>query len=204
MATYRLPLFPLQVVLLPGELLPLHIFEERYKLMIGECMEGDRPFGVVMVEPRGIRKVGCTARIVQLIEKFPDGRMNILTQGESRFTIVRTYDGRPYLEADVDPFEDKPGEGPSEDLVKKVLDTLGAGEEQSLSLPREIREDPVRLSFAVAAALRLPLQEKQPFLEDSSTRQRLERLLRLLELRRGRATLLRAHRRRGLGRNGHP
>src|SRR3989338_7260531 len=77
----RLPLFPLQAVLLPGELLPLHIFEERYKLMIGECLEEERPFGVVLVEAHGIRKVGCTARITRLLEKFPDGRMNILTLG---------------------------------------------------------------------------------------------------------------------------
>ena len=104
MTTYRLPLFPLQVVLLPGQRLPLHIFEERYKIMIGECIEDDAPFGIVLVGKGGIHKIGCAARITQVLEKFPDGRMNILTQGGQRFEVFRVYDSRPYFEGEVGDF----------------------------------------------------------------------------------------------------
>ena len=83
MAAYRLPLFPLRVVLFPEQRLPLHIFEERYKIMIGERMEENVPFGIVLAEKSGIHKVGCAARVIQLLEKFPDGRMNIPDPGRA-------------------------------------------------------------------------------------------------------------------------
>ncbi len=179
MTTYRLPLFPLQVVLLPSQRLPLHIFEERYKIMIGECIEDDAPFGVVLVEKSGIHKIGCAARITQVIEKFPDGRMNILTLGEQRFEVFRIYDSRPFFEGEASDFHDEEGDDPTE-LCRMVWDALEKSDSAPLNLPEELLEDPFRLSFAVAEVLRLPLREKQAFLESRSLEWRLKRLLAFL------------------------
>ncbi len=203
MAKIRLPLFPLQVVLLPGEFLPLHIFEERYKQMIGECLKEKSPFGVVLVEREGIRKVGCTARVTQLLERFPDGRMNILTQGENRFEVVRIFENRPYLVGEVNFIEDAPEEPPPPGLVRQVWDAMESEERDSLPLGEEILKEPLRLSFLSAATLRLPLPEKQTILECLSTRERLERLLAILEKRKELRLLLGQHQ-RAAERNGHP
>ena len=180
MTTYRLPLFPLQVVLLPGQRLPLHIFEERYKIMIGACMENDAPFGIVLVGKGGIHKVGCAARITEKVEKFPDGRMNILTQGEQRFEVVRVYDTQPYFEGEVSDFHDEAEEDPAI-LCRIVWDALEKRVPAPRNLPEKLLADPYNLSFALAGLLRLPLREKQSFLESRSLRWRLKRLLAFLE-----------------------
>lgn len=180
MTTYRLPLFPLQVVLLPGQRLPLHIFEERYKIMIGECIEDDAPFGVVLVGKNGIHKIGCVARVTQVLEKFPDGRMNILALGEQRFEVFRIYDSRPYFEGEVSDFHDEEGDDPTE-LCGMVWNALEKSESTPLNLPEELLENPFQLSFAVAEALRLPLREKQSFLGSRSIIWRLKRLLTFLK-----------------------
>ncbi|MCY3823014.1 MAG: LON peptidase substrate-binding domain-containing protein [Nitrospinae bacterium] len=180
MTTYRLPLFPLQVVLLPGQRLPLHIFEERYKIMIGECIEDDAPFGVVLVGKNGIHKIGCVARVTQVLEKFPDGRMNILTLGEQRFEVFRIYDNRPYFEGEVSDFHDEEGDDPTE-LCRMVWNALEKSESAPLNLPGELLENPFQLSFAVAEVLRLPLREKQSFLGSRSIIWRLKRLLAFLK-----------------------
>ena len=121
MESLRIPLFPLDVVLLPKKSLPLHIFEPRYKLMIGNALEQDTPFGVVRAEvshaapvdpaqarptnlPRGegIARVGCTARVVRVSKLYDDGRMDIATVGEKVFRIRAVHDDKPYLEATVE------------------------------------------------------------------------------------------------------
>ncbi len=201
MATYRLPLFPLQIVLLPEQRLPLHIFEERYKLMIGECMEEDAPFGIVLVEESGVHKVGCAARVVRLLEKFPDGRMNILVRGEERFELFRMYDVKPYFEGEVGAFHDE-----AEDAAAPCRRAWEAARESGaapLNLPEDLREEPARLSFALAEALRLPLREKQALLESRSPTWRLERLLGLLESRKVREADITPHE-KSTPRNGHP
>jgi Lon protease-like protein len=106
----RIPLFPLNTVLFPGTALPLHIFEERYREMIGECVAQDRVFGVVRAEGDSLAIVGCTARVVRVLERYPDGRMNILCEGEQRFEIEGLDESRTFLQADVDFFDDD-GEG---------------------------------------------------------------------------------------------
>jgi Lon protease-like protein len=102
----RFPLFPLGIVLLPQELVPLHIFEERYKLMIGECLEGETEFGIVWLSNDGLRDVGCAAQIVRVIERMEDGRMNIVVQGTSPFRLVRRIEDMPYPAGDVELLED--------------------------------------------------------------------------------------------------
>src|SRR6476619_7663156 len=103
----RLPLFPLGLVLLPSEVIPLHIFEERYKLMIGECLEGGTEFGVVWLSDDGLREVGCTAEITQLLDRLDDGRLNVLVRGSRPFGLVRRIDDMPYPAGDVVMLEDE-------------------------------------------------------------------------------------------------
>jgi Lon protease-like protein len=102
-----LPLFPLQVVLFPGAQLPLHIFEERYKEMIAEVVEGHGEFGVVLANEKGIVNTGCTATVDTVLRKYPDGRMDILTRGRRRFEIQRINDDRNFLRGEVDFFDDE-------------------------------------------------------------------------------------------------
>src|SRR3954463_15142652 len=88
----RFPLFPLGIVLLPGEVVPLHIFEERYKTMIGECLEADGEFGIVWLSDDGLREIGCTARVTQVLAELEDGRSNILVTGGQPFKLLRRID----------------------------------------------------------------------------------------------------------------
>src|SRR5215204_3439220 len=99
----RFPLFPLGLVLIPHELLPLHIFEERYKLMIGECLEHDSEFGIVWLSDDGLKEIGCAARVSKVLERFDDGRMNVLVEGTRPFRLLRRIDDLPYPAGDVKP-----------------------------------------------------------------------------------------------------
>jgi Lon protease-like protein len=92
----RFPLFPLGLVLLPSEVVPLHIFEERYKLMIGQCIERESEFGIVWMADDGLREVGCSASVGQVLERMDDGRMNILARGGRPFRLVRRIEDMPY------------------------------------------------------------------------------------------------------------
>jgi Lon protease-like protein len=197
-----LGLFPLGMVLLPGEVVPLHIFEERYKKLIGERLEAGE-FGIVLAEEDSVRECGTAARVVQLIEEMDDGRMNVLVQGERRFRIVeiRQPDDAEadYLRAQVEFYRDAEPEG-SETLRDAVLEVFG----QMLALmdvesPREpTGEGP--LSFRVAAAVDFGTPLKQELLESLSEEQRLETLLTLmtsllprLELRKEREEAIRGN-----------
>lgn len=110
MAYMRIPIFPLDTVLFPGTALPLHIFENRYKEMIGECLAGEQPFGVVRAEEDKMAIIGCTAKVVRVLERYDDGRMDILCEGVRRFEIDELDDSRDFLQADVEYFDDN-GEG---------------------------------------------------------------------------------------------
>ncbi|HEX4004651.1 MAG TPA: LON peptidase substrate-binding domain-containing protein [Acidobacteriaceae bacterium] len=106
----RIPLFPLDTVLFPGAALPLHIFEQRYREMIGECVKQEMEFGVVRAEGDQLAIVGCTAKVIRVVEQYPDGRLDILCEGVRRFEIDGLDESRIFLQADVDFFEDE-GEG---------------------------------------------------------------------------------------------
>jgi len=106
----RIPLFPLDTVLFPGAALPLHIFEDRYREMIGECLAQKTEFGVVRGEPERLAVIGCTAKIVRVLERYADGRMDILCEGARRFEIDGLDDSRSFLQAEVEFFEDE-GQG---------------------------------------------------------------------------------------------
>src|SRR3954447_7930024 len=114
----RFPLFPLGIVLLPSEVVPLHIFEERYKLMIGECLETESEFGIVWLSDDGLREVGCTARVSQVLKELEDGRMNILVAGGRPFRLLRRIDDMPYPAGDVEMLEDSDSEASEAALVE--------------------------------------------------------------------------------------
>ena len=103
----RLPLFPLGLVLIPEIALPLHIFEERYKLMINRCIDTDTPVGVIYFDGTRMKEIGCSARVLEILRRYDDGRLDILTRGEDRFIIRQVLDRKPYLEADVVFFDDE-------------------------------------------------------------------------------------------------
>jgi len=123
-----LPLFPLDVVLLPGAPLPLHIFEPRYKEMINECLAQKTPFGIIRTKEEGFVNVGCTAEIINVLKKYDDGRMNILAEGQRRFEVLQVNEERPFLQAEVFYLTDEA------DLP------LGAEQERAIHLHGEIMQ----------------------------------------------------------------
>ena len=188
----ELRLFPLNVVLFPGMLMPLRIFEERYKLMIGECLEADAPFGVVLIkegmEVGGAAQpynVGTTARITQ-VEKLEGGRMNLATIGERRFTIVDKVHELPYLKGKVRFLPEEIGELQEGDLERVVgmFDELIRGQAairgdwmRQGNVPRDVG----LLSYTVAHNLELPTKAKQRLLGLPSDGERLHYEIPLLE-----------------------
>ncbi len=106
MSSNRIPLFPLNVVLLPGASLPLHIFEPRYRRMVARCLEDHSEFGVVLSLPKGIVRTGCTAAITQVVKRYDDGRMDILTQGRAPFRVTELFTDEPLTEATVEYLKD--------------------------------------------------------------------------------------------------
>ncbi|MGD8720386.1 MAG: LON peptidase substrate-binding domain-containing protein, partial [Desulfobacterales bacterium] len=109
-ANELLPIFPLGIVMLPEQLIPLHIFEERYKLMIGECLADDKVFGIVYFDGQKMSNAGCSARVQEILKKYPNGRLDIVTRGERRFIVDRLDESKSYLQATVDYFDDDPEE----------------------------------------------------------------------------------------------
>ncbi len=175
-----LPLFPLDVVLFPGTPLPLHVFEPRYKEMIGECLAEHRPFGVVRAVGEGLADVGCTAEIITVVKEYPDGRLDLVSEGRKRFEVVRVNQERSFLQAEVLMIDDEPGDPPPEDTSRAVQlhsELLGiAGATQDLSAA-----DTSTLSFYLAGSLPLDLDFKQKLLALRSEPERLSLLISYLE-----------------------
>lgn len=196
-----LPLFPLELVLLPGTPLPLHIFEPRYKEMIRECLGADAPFGVVRAMEDGIAGVGCTAEIVTVTKEYPDGRMDLICEGRKRFEVLEVNRNRSFLQAEVLMVHDEPAAAAQEERGKAVqlhLEIMSlAGAVQDLSAA-----DQTQLSFYLAGSLPLDLDFKQSLLAMRSEGQRLQTLAEYLE--KVLPTLRRAARaRHKAGGNGH-
>jgi len=146
-----LPLFPLQVVLLPGGELPLHIFEDRYKEMIGEIIRDRQEFGVVLASEKGIVNTGCTATVDKVLRRYPDGRMDIMVRGRRRFEILLLNDERAYLRGSVDFFDDEQPTQPAADVRERAIE--GFNELQSLSSSQPLDNDQAtdpQLSFRLA------------------------------------------------------
>jgi Lon protease-like protein len=172
------PLFPLGIVALPHEIVPLHIFEERYKTMIGECLERGSEFGIVWQEDDGLRPVGCAVEIAEVLEQLEDGQMNILTRGTRPFRIVDRQDDLPYPAGTVEFLLDKDeptDPGTAEDahkaynvLVEEATDrTLDAEELGAMS------------AYQMAATVAFGLEAKQGLLDLRSENARLRLVARL-------------------------
>ena len=121
MPTRRLPLFPLHVVVFPRTPLPLHIFEERYKEMVGGAIRDESEFGIVLAKEDGIVNAGCTVTVEKLLQMYPDGRMDILTRGRRRFEIVSLNEEKEYLQAEVSFFDDDDSATPSQELRDQAV-----------------------------------------------------------------------------------
>ena len=178
-----LGLFPLRLVAFPGERLPLHIFEPRYRELIAECLASGEEFGILLADDDGIRAVGTRVAIVELLEKLPDGRLNILVEGRERFRIAELSGGRSFNTGVVEPFvddDDPAGAAAAADAAAEALRLLQALADAAgvdVELPRP---DSPTLSFEVAARVELELGDEQELLELRSERRRLARVIELL------------------------
>jgi Lon protease-like protein len=179
-AGLELPIFELPLVLLPGELLPLHIFEERYKRMIARCLEDGEPFGIVFRDDDGgARRIGCEARVTEVTERFEDGRLNIIVTGERPFRVLDRFEATEYPAGEVEPVDSSALADPDQadddragaaaeareafaDLVRRV-----GGE------PPEAEELDAYDSYGIAARVELPADTKQRLLEQRSEPERM-------------------------------
>jgi Lon protease-like protein len=174
-------LFPLELVLLPTERVPLHIFEDRYRELIGESLTSGNEFGIVLEDADGLREVGTSAGVVELVHTFDDGRMNILVEGRSRFSVRELTEGHSYQTAEVEAYDDDVHEIPTEAETERTLQAFHQlaeiAEADEVNVPA-VGEAP--LSFRLAARVDFGTMLKQELLELRSERARLDRLVDLL------------------------
>jgi ATP-dependent Lon protease len=166
-----LGLFPLDLVLLPGERVPLHLFEPRYRQLYADCVLDDQPFVLVQTGPTGPADVGCSARFETLVRRFEDGRLNVIVQGVEPVGLVEESEGRLYFSAKVRALADDPAQAPPE-LAARVLSRFRT----LAGLPDDARPpapDGVPLSYAIAGAFELPSGPKQELLESRDEGRRL-------------------------------
>jgi Lon protease-like protein len=175
-----IPLFPLDVVLFPGAPLPLHIFEPRYKEMMGECLAQHRTFGIVRAVERGVAEVGCSAEIVSVVKEYSDGRLDLVTEGRQRFEILGINQDRTFLQAEILYIDDEPGLPSKENLDRAIQlhsELLAlAGARQDLAAA-----DSSQLSFSLATSLPLDLDFQQKLLSLRSEAERISSLISYLE-----------------------
>jgi len=174
-------LFPLGLVLLPTEQVPLHIFEPRYRELIGECLDQEEPFGLVFADDDGLRRVGTLASVVEVTDRFDDGRLNVVVEGGDRFRLVELTEGRSFHTGTIEPLGDLENDPPSAEEVERatagfslLVQLTGAEVE-----PPDVESD--QPSFSIAARFELAPDLKLELLEETSERQRLVRLCEILE-----------------------
>jgi Lon protease-like protein len=173
-------LFPLGIVLLPTERIPLHIFEPRYRELIGECIESDGEFGLVYADEDGVRDVGTRARVAAVLERFDDGRLNVLVEGGERFRVEELTRGRSFLTALVADVDDD-GTAAEPDTAARAAGAFRALAALAGAEPEEPDESSPRLSYELAAQVELAPDAKQGLLESDSEQERLERVAELLD-----------------------
>jgi Lon protease-like protein len=175
----ELGLFPLGIVLLPTEQVPLHIFEERYKELIADCLAAEEEFGLVFADADGIREIGTRAAVVEVLARLEDGRMNVLVEGRERFRLLELTRGRSFQTGEVEPFQDDddPAETGSVERALELFDRLRELTGSDVEPPAA---DSLQLSYALAARVELAPEAKQQLLQEVSERVRLERVGELL------------------------
>jgi Lon protease-like protein len=174
-------LFPLGIVLLPGERVPLHIFEPRYRELIGECIETQGEFGLIYADESSLRDIGTRARVVAVLEQYDDGRMDIVVEGVTRFRVGELTEGRSFWTARVGDLSDDDPEPPTE-----TDETLALGAYRALAQVVEPEADEPEpgspgLAFALAGRVELAPEDKQNLLELRSERARLRLVAELID-----------------------
>ena len=181
-----IPIFPLSVVLMPEMALPLHIFEERYKLMVGECLDQKTEFGIVLSDGSGFHSCGCTAKVAEVLKRYDDGRLDILTHGQRRFVLKEVYNDRPYLRSQVVFFDDHE-ESSAQECQKLAHRGLKLQQElkrltfQSDHADSAERLDLKSISFLLAGCEELKVEDRQRLLEMTSVYDRLYAAVEMLE-----------------------
>lgn len=176
-----LPLFPLNLVLYPGERLPLHIFEDRYKELTTYCLDHDVPFGVIRTDGETMADVGTTARIQEVGTRYEDGRMDIVVEGEERFRLLELHEQKSYYTADVELLED-PEENVDLSLKERVITQhMKLLELAGRTVRPDLYENVSTLSYVLAQNAALEEEQKQELLELSSENERIRYLVRHFE-----------------------
>ena len=176
----ELGLFPLPLVLLPTEQVPLHIFEERYKDLIAECLDDEAEFGLVYADEAGIREIGTRAAVIEVLTRFEDGRMNILVEGRDRFRLLELTSGKTFQTGETTPFEDVDdlADADTEERARALFDRLRELTSSEIQMPEP---GTPRLSYVLAARVELAAEAKLELLAETSENVRLERVCELLE-----------------------
>ena len=176
----ELGLFPLPLVLLPTEQVPLHIFEERYKDLIAECLDDEAEFGLVYADEAGIREIGTRAAVIEVLTRFEDGRMNILVEGRDRFRLLELTSGKTFQTGETTPFEDVDdlADADTEERARALFDRLRELTSSEIQMPEP---GTPRLSYVLAARVELTAEAKLELLAETSENVRLERVCELLE-----------------------
>ena len=172
------PLFPLGLVALPFEAVQLHIFEERYRTMIAECLEGEREFGIVWLADDGLREVGCAVQIEEILDRFPDGRLNIACRGTRVFRVTERVDHLPYPAGTVEWLDDK-DEALDETTLADARSAYSALVEEATDEPADPEQLGAMGAYAMAATVDFGLDAKQGLLDLRSENARLRLVARL-------------------------
>ena len=172
-------LFPLGVVLLPGERIPLHIFEPRYKELIGECLELGVPFGLVLADESGMREVGTEASVVDVLRRFEDGRLDVVVEGRERFRLVEPTDGRSFATAEIEELPDE-ADAPAAEQIERCLAAYRRLVTEANAEPTDFAPD-ADLAYVIGAHVGFGAEAKQSILELRSERARIVRVAELLE-----------------------
>lgn len=186
MSEIRIPLFPLALVPLPGEPVPLHIFEPRYKQLVADCAPAPgsqeyQPFGIQYTQQKQLHELGCTVVIHQILHKYPDGQLDIMTLGQQRYQLLEVLEERSYLTGRVRYFDDPESERmPAPQLLQQVLQTYETFLQRVGSKAWLSATEP-RPSFQLAALLNPETEIRLQLLEMRSENQRLELLHNYLE-----------------------
>jgi Lon protease-like protein len=176
----ELPIFELPLVLLPGERVPLHIFEERYKRMIGSCLENDEPFGVVLRDADGARSFGCTAFVTEVLERFDDGRLNVVVTGAEPFRVLDRFDDpeAPAAEIEVETEAEAESDLDAAEVARSAF--LDLAERASGERPAE-DEIAAESAYGIAARIELPVEFKQRLLQSRGEAERMQMLAKALQ-----------------------
>jgi len=172
------PLFPLGIVALPSEVVPLHIFEERYKTMVGECLDRGSEFGIVWLSDDGLRQTGCAVEIAEVLDRMEEGRLNILTRGTRPFRIVERQEELAYPAGEIEFLADK-SEDVDADLLDEAHDCYAGLVEQATDRRPDTGELAPMGAYDMAATVDFGLDAKQGLLDLRSENARLRLIIRL-------------------------